>query len=357
MKFLIDINHPAHVHYSKNIIKELIRRGHQVIVTARNRNPVFDLLDHENISYISRGKGSNSMLGKAMYFLRGDYEILKVAKNVKPDLLLCFMSPYAPQVSKIIGKPCIIMDDTEHAKLHDRFTYPFCDTIITPSCFNRDLGKKQIRINSYFELNYLHPQVFSPDPNIFDLLGLKSNEPYVLIRLVAWGGHHDKGHSGLTEETQKLIVEKLEGNYKIFISSEMELPDYFEQYRIIVPPEKMHDVLSFASLFVGESGTMASECAVLGTPSIYVNSLSLMGYLQEAQKNGILYHFEGDQGVLDKVEELSKIPNLRDSYADNHLKHIRGKINGTSFMVWFLENYPKSIAIAKNDPNYEPKSI
>ena len=32
----------------------------------------------------------------------------------------------------------------------------------------------------------------------------------------------------------------------------------------------------------GEGGTMASECAC-STPSIYINSLPLMGYLKEAK--------------------------------------------------------------------------
>ncbi len=37
-------------------------------------------------------------------------------------------------------------------------------------------------------------------------------------------------------------------------------------------------LLAYATLFIGEGATMASECAVLGTPAIYVNSLQL-GYL------------------------------------------------------------------------------
>ena len=37
----------------------------------------------------------------------------------------------------------------------------------------------------------------------------------------------------------------------------------------------MHNALKYASLFVGEGATMASECAILGTPAIYVNSLKV----------------------------------------------------------------------------------
>ena len=111
MRLLVDINHPAHVHYSKYIIKDLVQRKHEVIVTARNRPPNFELLRSENIPFIDRGKGSNSMWGKAWYFIRGDYELLKAALNFKPDIFLCFMSPYAAQVSKLMGKPCVVVDE------------------------------------------------------------------------------------------------------------------------------------------------------------------------------------------------------------------------------------------------------
>ncbi|GJM29967.1 MAG: hypothetical protein DHS20C17_26020 [Cyclobacteriaceae bacterium] len=355
MRILIDINHPAHVHYSKHIIKDLLQRNHEIIVTARNRDPNFELLESENIQFIDRGKGSNSMLGKALYFIRGNYEILKASLKHKPDLFLCFMSPYAAQVSRILGKPCVVVDDTEHAKLHDRFTYPFCSTILTPYSFYRDLGRKQIRFKSNLELNYLHPNRFRPDPGIFDSLGIDRSQPYVVMRLVGWGGHHDVGHNGISESAQKQIVEKLSERYKVFISSENPLPEHFEAYRMPLPPHQIHHLLAFASLFVGESGTMANESVVLGTPVIYVNSLPLMGYLREAEACNLLFHFKNDDGLMLKVGELMEYGDIKSAFSDSHKKLLNNKIDGSGFMSWFLENYPDSIAIMDQDPDFQLK--
>ncbi len=355
MKILIDINHPAHVHYAKNIIKKLIENRNEVLVVSRDRSPNFELLKAEGIPFIDRGEGSNSFFGKAIYLFRGIYRLFNVARKFDPDLFLCFMSPYAPQVSKLFRKPCIIMDDTEHAKLHDKFTYPFCNTIITPKCFYRDLGDKQIRIDSFLELNYLHPNHFKPDDKIFDFLGIEKDQQFVILRFVAWGGHHDFGHHGLTEDTKIAIIALLEKKFKVFISSEAKLPNHFEKYRIPVPAEKMHDVLAYASLFVGESGTMAGECAVLGTPSIYINSLPLMGYLIEAKNNGLLFHFDGDKGVIDKINDVLSTDDLKEQMKSNYKKHVLYKIDGTAFMVWFLENYPNSILKIKQDPDFQYK--
>jgi len=37
MKILIDINHPAHVHYFKNIIKIMEKKGHEFLIISRNK--------------------------------------------------------------------------------------------------------------------------------------------------------------------------------------------------------------------------------------------------------------------------------------------------------------------------------
>jgi predicted glycosyltransferase len=44
MKVLIDIGHPAHVHFYKNTIKELEAKGHEVLVTARDKDVAINLL-------------------------------------------------------------------------------------------------------------------------------------------------------------------------------------------------------------------------------------------------------------------------------------------------------------------------
>ena len=51
MKILIDIGHPGHVHYFKNLIIGLQDNNHQVIVTARNRGIIFSLLKKNNIKF------------------------------------------------------------------------------------------------------------------------------------------------------------------------------------------------------------------------------------------------------------------------------------------------------------------
>lgn len=313
MKILIDIGHPGHVHYFKNLIFMLKNNGHEIKVTARDKEVVLELLKYYKISYENRGKGQDSKLGKFMYMLKADIQLLTISLKFKPDIFLSFSSPYAAQVSKILSRPHITLNDTEHTdKTHSIFTYPFSSSILTPASYKNHLGKKHIRFNSIMEGTYLHPTYFKPDPDIKKTLQLKNNEDYVVLRFVSWNAHHDYGQQGLDLETKKKIIQLFKSKkYKIFISSEKELPNEFKPYQLNISPHKMHDVLASANLFIGESGTMASECALLGTTVIYVNSLPLMCYLDLAKKADILKHFNSSEGVVEYAENLIKDSNLK----------------------------------------------
>lgn len=352
MNILIDIGHPAHVHYFKNFIKIMLEKGHNFLITARDKECSFDLLNKYGLPFVKRGKGGMGLLGKIFYILKADYKIFNVARNFKPDLFLSFASTYAAHVSKLYRKPHISFDDTEHSKLEIFMYAPFTDSILNPSCFQKNLGRKQIYFKGFMELCYLHPKYFAADPNIWEILGIDENEKYIILRFISWEASHDIGQGGLTCENKMELVKELSKHATIFISAERELPKELKPYKIPISPEKIHDALAYAHLYIGEGATMASESAILGTPAIYVNSLSA-GTLEEQEKYGLLNRFENYQGLLEKANLLLKNPNLKEEYQVRRRKMLSEKIDVTTFMVWFIEHYPKSALIMKEKPSYQ----
>ncbi|MEE4198460.1 MAG: DUF354 domain-containing protein [Bacteroidales bacterium] len=354
MKILIDIGHPGHVHYFKNAIKQWKNNGHKVLITARNKKIIKKLLNIYNLPFINRGKGKNSKLGKLIYMLWADFVLIIVSLKFKPDIYLSFSSPYAAQVSFLFKKPHIALNDTEHTDLmHSKFTYPFTKYILTPKTYQNDLGKKQIRFNNVADGFYLHEKYFTPNPDSLLQLKLKKDERFAIVRFVSWNAHHDYGQSGLSIQTKRALIVLLQKKYKVFISSEDDLDKEFEKYQINISPEKMHDVLYYASIFVGESGTMASESSFLGTPTVYINSLPLMCYLKLEQEFGILKHFSSSDGVIDYVKSLLKQENLKEKTRKKALKMKESFINPTEFLVWFIENFPESVSIMNENPDYQ----
>lgn len=357
MRILIDIGHPAHVHYFKNMVLELQSRGYDVLFTAREREHVEELLDALNQKYVMRGKGKDGIIGKLVYLCQGVYKLISISKQFKPDMYIGFGSMYAAITAKLLNKPSIIFDDTENAKFGQLFYKPFASIIISPKCFTPNFGKKHIKFDGYMELCYLRKNYFKPDKSIFKLLGLKQDEKFVLLRFVSWNANHDIGHFGISFENKIKIVKEFLRFHRVFISSESKLPLEIERYRINIPSERMHDVLAYATLFFGESATMASECAVLGTPSIYLDNVG-RGYTDEEEsKYNLVYNFtesEDDQekAIKKGVEILSRNqdPTL---WNERRQKLLSDKIDVTAFMIWFVENYPESAKIMKENPDYQ----
>ncbi len=355
MKLLVDINHPAHVHYFKNCIRILREKGHQVVITSRNRYPALDLLEALGEDYYDRGKGSESFLGKLLYIPVADFRLLRKALKEKPDMFLSFGTPYPNHVAWLLRKPGINFQDTENAGLMFAVTHPFSRLYCTPDCFKKDLGKHHIRFNGYMELTYLHPNYFTPDDSIYDHLNISKEEKYVVLRFVNWQASHDIGHAGISLDMKREAVRRFSEHARVFITSETELPLDLKPYQMNIPPERMHDALAFARLIYGESATMASECAVLGTPAIYLDNYG-RGYTDDQEKKySLVYNFtespEHQEASIRKAVELLKTPHLKEECQRRRQKMLDETIDVTAFMTWLIEEFPGSEAALRKDPD------
>lgn len=343
MRIFIDIGHPAHVHYFRHFLEYASKEDISFIISARQKEVTHELLNLYNIPYFSRGKGSKSFFGKFVYMLLADLKLLILAIKFKPDLFLSFSSPYAAQVSFLLGKPHISLDDTEHAKIGHFFYVPFTKVIISPFCYKKSFGQKHILVDSFFELFYLHKNIFTPDLSILDSLNIKNNEKYVIVRFIAWGASHDFGQSGLDDKSKFQLIEYLSNKVKVFISSEEDLPKELEKYRLNISPDKIHNILHFASLYIGEGATMASEAVMLGTPAIYINSLSA-GTLEIQENSGLLFSLKNSDDVINKCNDIF---DHKQNFEKKSNSFLSKKINITFFLLWFVKNYPKSLNICK----------
>ncbi|MCK4589133.1 MAG: DUF354 domain-containing protein [Nanoarchaeota archaeon] len=336
MKIIIDILHPAHVHFFKYFIKRMREKGHQILITARNKEMTLKLLDLYGLKYVKISGIKKGKLGLLIEFLIRNFRFYKICKRFKPDILIGIMGPTISVVGKWLGIPSIIFYDTEHAKITNKFAYPLATTVCTPSCYKGKV-KNQFRYPGYHELTYLHPRWFKPNKNILKGLNLKNKEKFFVVRFVSWGASHDIGQKGFNLSSKRKLISLLEKYGKVIITSENPLPKEFEKYRINVPVEKIHDLLNYTNMYVGEGGTMASEAAVLGTPSIYVNSLKL-GYLEELENRyDLLYNFSKPAGAIKKVEKLLKNKNLKEEWQRKKQNLLKDKIDVTEWIIEFIE--------------------
>jgi uncharacterized protein len=346
MRILIDINHPAHVHYFRNFYEIMTGMGHEILVVSRNKEMEHNLLKLYGIPFVDRGKGKTGKYSKFFYLLYADGKLLSLALKFKPDVFVNFLHPYPSHVARLLGKVSLVFSDTEHAKLHHQLTVPFATKIMTPSCYRLDLGRKHVRFNSYMELSYLHPNYFQPDPSILRLLNVEESEKFVLLRFVSWAAAHDFGHTGMALENKRKVVAELSNHARVFISSEGKLPSDLDRFRINIPLNKMHDALYYSSLLFGESATMASEAAVLGTPSIFIDNDG-RGYTDEEEiKYNLVNNFteskEDQELALQKALQIIQHENGKEKYRVMRNTLLSNCIDTTRFMVDEVLKYGKS---------------
>ncbi|OEU61372.1 MAG: hypothetical protein BA867_10795 [Desulfobacterales bacterium S5133MH16] len=356
MRILVDIGHPAHVHLFKNMIWQMEKKGHEIKITTRDKDITIRLLNAYGFDFENLGKNKKGLVNKVFGMLEFDYKLLKIAKSFNPDIITGVGSIYAAHVAALLRKPYISFDDTEHSTEQYRLYAPFATAICVPSCFKKDIVPKHIRYNGYHELAYLHPNYFTPDLSVLDELGLKEGERFIIMRFVAWNASHDVGHKGISIEMRRRFVMELGKYGRVLITSESELPAEFEPYQIAVAPEKMHDLLYYATLLVGESATMASECAVLGTPSIFIDFAG-RGYTDEQEKKyGLVYNFSESQtmqeNALEKAIELLEDECVEKKWDEKRLKLLSETVDVTKFMVNLIEKYPESLhGVTSNEGN------
>lgn len=338
MKILIDIGHPAHVHYFRNLINTSKENGYEFVVVARDKEVSQELLRAYEIPFISRGKGASSRLGKFLYMIYANWIVWRIAIKEKPDLFLSVVSPYAAQVSCLVNKPHIALDDTEHATFARKFYLPFSRNVITPVCFTLDLGEKQIRINSFFELFYLHPSRFVINNKTIDDLSFITQQRFAILRFVSWGASHDYGQKGIDMETKLSIINRLNKTHKIVISSEGELPEELEKYRLKIRPEQIHYVINCADMYIGEGATMASEAAMLGTPAIYFNSLEV-STIKKQSDHLLIWACKTNREFNEAFEEILSLENRKEIAQSKLNEYLRDIEDPNSNLAEILKRF------------------
>lgn len=344
MKILIDMGHPAHVHLFKNFIWEMENRGHDIKVTARDKDVTRQLLDAYNIPYELVGTMRGGKINLILEWIYRDLKILTITRKFKPDILIGVLNPAIAHAAKILGKKSIIFTDSEPEvvkyPIADLITTPFADVILTLRSVRHNYGKKEVRINSYKELAYLHPHWFTRNPSVLDSLGLKEGEEFVLLRFVAWGAYHDVDRQGFDSKAKKALIEKIEPYARVFISSESTLPEEFERFRIPIRPEQIHDLLSYAKLFIGDSQTMTTEAAILGTPAVRFNSFvgnrDMGNFVELEEKYGLIFNYQDPVQAIEKAVELVKRPDLKSEWNQRKESVINDKIDLSRFFIDFV---------------------
>jgi len=335
LRIVIDILHPAHVHFFRDFWIEMEHQGHEVILFSRNKDVTVPLLDAGQFEHTVLSTQRAGVGALAIEMGLRCSRMIRALRNRPPDLLLGIMGPAIAVVGKLFPKSkTIVFYDNESAKFVNRVVYKLADQYCTPQSYLETAGNNHIRYQGYHELAYLHPSRFTPNPTIPPKYGLSGQELFVL-RFVAWESIHDVGEKGLSLSLKREILQRLSKRGKVVISSESTLPEEFEPYRLQIPPEDIHHILACTSILIGESSTMASEAAILGAHAFFVSKTGRGVNDEQEKKYGINHCFSHnqDEEVLSRLDSLLALPNIRADAERRRDSMIANSVDVTQWMI------------------------
>jgi len=296
MKILIDIGHPAHVHFFARPIRLLRADGHDILVTSRRKDVALELLDELGVPHEPLSAAASGLAGFARELIARDRALIRVARRFGAERMAEIGGTFVAHATLFTGIPSLVFYDTENAALQNAITYPFASRVLVPRCYRGWTPRRRtLRYAGYHELSYLHPDAFAPDPGRARDAGLDPARDNYLIRLVSWKANHDIGERGWSRELLDWLVGRLSARGKVLISSEADLGGHFEPYRYRGRVSDIHHVMAGCRMVIGESATMASEAAVLGVPALYAAETG-RGYTDEQEQR---------YGLVANVRELT----------------------------------------------------
>lgn len=346
MNLLFDIGHPGQVHLFRHAIEILRSHGHNVTVTVKELPSAQQLLDAFGIKWISTGRKFDSVILKGFSQLAYNSRLLKIVREHDTDIAIGSSITVA-HVSLFHRMKSILLDDddADAVRLFSLFAHPFADAVVSPAALSHQrTHRRDIVYEGTHELFYLHPHYFTPDKSVPASAGIDTSLPYFILRFVSGKAYHDKGERWMTMEQKLRIVRLLEHYGRVYITTERDSVPELQEWQLKIAPEKIHHLLAFATLFVGDSQTMTSEAAILGTPALKCNSfahkLSVPDMLEN--KYGLCYAYQPEEfeAMYKKAEEMVNTPGINQIWHDRRERFLADSIDPTAWLVRFIENFP-----------------
>jgi predicted glycosyltransferase len=309
MKILIDMSNSPHVLFFRPIIKELEKRGHEVVITAREHAQTKQLLDLYWFEYKIIGKhAGRSIFKKLLNAVSRIFELSRYVSRENPDVFLSHQSPYVIYTAFLNGKKSVYLFDNDQAKLQNYLTFPLATKVMYPeSLFYK--SKKFVAYPGIKESVYLSSW---PD----DERGLekikKIKKKKILIRTEISSSAYHAGNS-LAD-----VIKKLASKYQIIISprNEDQKKEYGKIKGVILldKPVDGPTLIKNVDIVMGGGGTMNREAAVLGKPVISLYSGKLLASDIFLLKKGLTIHDQNPS--FDLIEKTINKKSKKMDFAD-----------------------------------------
>jgi predicted glycosyltransferase len=283
----IDVEQPKTAIMFNSLFKRFKSENAEVLITARDYDSTYKILNDSNVRYLKVGKhGGEKLENKLEAYINRLKQLFPIIKNFLPNYFVTFLSIEGTRIAYGFNIPSIGMNDEPRNIPVCKLIHPFIGKIITPECIPIDLytklcasPEKIIRYNGLDEIAWISE--FDPNPEVLKKFDLEKGK-YIIIRTEPTQASYliDKIKP---EETQISnffpFIYKDFPNYKYFLLVRSKMQEQFLNKKLKIYNKEKNviitqylpniiDLCFYGALIISGGGTIVRESSLLNVPSI-----------------------------------------------------------------------------------------
>lgn len=286
-KIWIDVEEPKTAVMFNSLIKMFQKEGAELLITARNYDSTYNILDEKKIKYKKIGKhGGERLDEKLQTYIDRLRDLLPPIKRFSPDYFVTFSSVEGTRIAYGLRIPSIGFNDEPRNEPVCKLILPYLDDVITPNCVPKEWyvrlnadPEKLIRYNGIDEIGWLSE--YTPNPRILDKFELEKGK-FIIIRsepsFASYFIDKLKAEETLMKQFFPPIYKEFP-NHKYFLLVRTkkqedflrsQLKMYLNNKNIIINRylPNMVDLCFYGALIISGGGTIVRESSLLNVPSI-----------------------------------------------------------------------------------------
>ena len=280
MKIWIDILTPKQLLFSEQIIKKLGKK-HEFLCTSREYREVTKLAKIRNFDLIFVGKhGGGDKKAKLEASIARMRKLSGKIKAFSPDLTISFCSPEAARISFGLGIRHVAFCDSPHADAVMRLTLPLIQKLLIPNV----IPKNEFSKYGIDKKNIISYKAIDAVVTTKRKINQKASLPFrenkrknILIRVEEKEASYASKSSKTIPIIKQVVKEYSKENIVILGRYAKQIQNLQKKFgkkaKVVEMSFDGKHLLNNTDVFIGSGGTMTTESALLGIPTISYNAV------------------------------------------------------------------------------------
>ncbi len=282
MRIWIDLANSPHVPFFRPLANDFVRRGHQVVFTAREFAETVPLALAAGFSpEVIGGHGGIKLSGKAGNLVQRGLALARWARGRELDLALSHNSYSQILAARVLSLKTVTLMDYEHQPAN-HLAFRFASRVIVPRAFPESalvrFGASLVKVRRYDGIKEdVYLAGFQVDPNFADelrALGIAADDILVTVRPPASEALYHRFENELFDQLLDRLTSIEAVKVVLLPRNEAQRKVYEARAnnKLLLPTSALDgaNLIAQSDLVVSAGGTMNREAAAIGVPAASV---------------------------------------------------------------------------------------